>query len=79
MFGRRRKAAEVRQNLVGNSIGVVGRERGNSLVETVAEADNTIIVIYSLNQNISKVVGQKNNLQAMQVRFPPRPVGISLN
>ena len=61
MFGRRRKAAEVRQNLVGNSIGVVDRGQGNSLAGTVAEACNTIIVIYSQNQNISEVAGQKNN------------------
>ena len=45
MFGRWRKVAEVRQNLVGNSIGVVGREHGNLLAGTVAEAGNTIIVI----------------------------------
>ena len=62
MFGRRRKAADVRQNLVGNSIGVVGRERGNSLAGTVAEAGNTIIVIYLRNQDIGEVAGQKNNL-----------------
>ena len=30
------KAAEGHQNLVGNSIGVVGGERGNSLAGTVA-------------------------------------------
>ena len=47
MFGRRRKAAEIWQNLVGNSIEVIGEERGNLLVGTVVEAGNTIIVIYS--------------------------------
>ena len=61
MFGRRRKAAEVWQNLVGNSIGVVGGEWGNSLVGTVVEAGNTIRVIYSRNQNIGEMAGQKNN------------------
>ena len=38
--------AEVRQNLVGNSIGVVGNsigEQGNLLAGTVAEVGNTII------------------------------------
>ena len=79
MFGRRRKAAEVWQNLVGNSIGVVGGERGNLLAGTVVEAGNTIIVIYSQNQNIGKAAGQKNNLQATWVRSPPRPVGVSFN
>ena len=79
MFGRRRKAAEVRQNLVGNNIGVVGGERGNLLAGTVTEAGNTIIVIYLQNQNIGEVVGQKNNLQATRVRSPSRPVGVSLN
>ena len=61
MFERWRKVAEVRQNLVGNSIGVVGGEQSNSLVGTVTEANNTIIVIYSRNQNISEAAGQKNN------------------
>ena len=61
MFGRWRKEAEVRQNLIGNSIGVVGGERGNSLAGIVAEAGNTIIVIYSRNQNIGEAAGQKNN------------------
>ena len=42
MLGRRRKVAEVWQNLVGNSIGVVSREQGNSLARTVVEAGNTI-------------------------------------
>ena len=49
MFGRRRKVAEVWQNLIGNSIGVVGREQGNSLARTIMEADNIIIMIYSQN------------------------------
>ena len=71
--------AEVRQNLVGNSIGVFGGEQGNSLAGTVAEAGKTIIGIYSRNQNIGEAAGQKNNLQAMRVRSPPRPVGVSLN
>ena len=71
--------AEVRQNLVGNSIGVVGRERDNSLAETVAKVDKTIIGIYSRNQNIGKAAGQKNNLQATRVQSPPRPMGVSLN
>ena len=71
--------AEVRQNLVENSIGVVGGERGNSLVGTVPEASKTIIGIYSRNQNIGKAAGQKNNLQATRVQSPPRPVGVSLN
>ena len=43
------KAAELRQNLVENSIGVVGGERGNSLARAVAEAGNAIIVIYLRN------------------------------
>ena len=64
--------AKVRQNLVGNSIGIVSGERGNSLAETIAEAGNTIIVIYSRNQNIGEAAGQKNNLQAMRVQSPPR-------
>ena len=38
--------AEVRQNLVGNSIEVFGGEQGNSLAGTVAEACKTIIGIY---------------------------------
>ena len=79
MFGRRLKVAEVRQNPVGNSIGVVGGERGNLLAGTVAEASKTIIRIYSRNQNIGEAAGQKNNLQATRVRSPPRPVGVSLN
>ena len=79
MFGRQRKVAEVGQNLVGNSIGVVGGEQGNSLARTVAEAGKTIIGIYSRNQNIGEAAGQKNNLQATQVRSPPRLVGVSLN
>ena len=79
MFGRRLKAAEVWQNLVGNSIGVVGGEWGNLLAGTVADADNTIIVIYSQNQNIGEAAGQKNNLQTTRVRSPPRLIGISLN
>ena len=53
--------AEVWQNLVGNSIRIVGGERGNSLAGTIAEAGNTIIVIYSRNQNIGEAAGQKNN------------------
>ena len=64
MFGRRRKVAEVRQNLVGNSIRVIGGERDNSLARIVVEASNTIIVMYSRNENIGKAAGQKNNLQA---------------
>ena len=79
MFGRWRKAAKVRQNLVENSIGVVSGERGNSLVGTVAEAGNTIIVIYSQNQNIGEAAGQKNNLQATRARSPPWHVGVFLN
>ena len=79
MFGRWRRAAEVRQNLVGNSIGVVGGEWGNLLAGTVVEAGNTIIVIYSRNQNIGEAAGQKNNLQVMRVQSPPQPVGVSLN
>ena len=71
--------AEVRQNLVGNSIGVFDGEQGNSLARTVTEAGKTIIGIYSRNQNIGKAAGQKNNLQAMRVRSPPRSVGVSLN
>ena len=71
--------AEVQQNLVGNSIGVVGGERDNSLAGTVVEACKTIIGIYSQNQNIGEAAGQKNNLQATRVQFSPRPVGISLN
>ena len=72
MFGRQRKAAKVRQNVVGNSIGVVGGERGNWLAGIVAEAGNTIIVIYSRNRNISEAAGQKNNLQATQVLSSPK-------
>ena len=49
MLRRRRERAEVQQNLVGNSIRVVGGERGNLLARTVAEAGNTVIVIYSQN------------------------------
>ena len=71
--------AEVRQNLVGNSIGVFDGEQSNLLAGTVAEAGKTIIGIYSRNQNISEATGQKNNLQAKRVRSPPRPVGVSLN
>ena len=71
--------AEVRQNLVGNSIGVFGGEQGISLAGTVAEAGKTLIGIYSRNQNIGEAAGQKNNLQATRVRSPPRPVGVSLN
>ena len=71
--------AKVWQNLVKNSIRVVGGERGNSLVETVVEVGKTIIGIYSRNQNIGEAAGQKNNLQATRVRSPPRPVGVSLN
>ena len=67
-FERRRKVAEVRQNLVGNSIGVFGGEQGNSLARTVAEADKTVIGIYSRNQNIGKAAGQKYNLQAMRIQ-----------
>ena len=79
MFGRQRKVAEVRQNLVGNSIGVVGGERSNLLAGTVVEADKTIIGIYSQNHNIGEAAGQKNNLQATRVRSSPRPIGVSLN
>ena len=79
MFGRRWKVVEIRQNFVGNSIGVVGGERGNLLAGTVVEADKTIIGIYSRNENIDKAAGQKNNLQATRVRSPPQPVGVSLN
>ena len=57
--------AKVRQNLVGNSIGIFGGEQGNSLAGTVAEAGKTIIGIYSQNQNIGEAADQKNNLQAM--------------
>ena len=71
--------AEVQQNLVGNSIGVFGGKQGNSLAGTVVEAGKTIIGIYSRNQNIGEAAGQKNNLQATQIRSPPRPVGVSLN
>ena len=71
--------AEVRQNLVGNSIGVFGGEQGNSLAGSVAEASKTIIGIYSQNQNIDEAAGQKNNLQVTRVRSPPRPIGVSLN
>ena len=71
--------AEIRQNLVGNSIGVFGKEQGNSLAGTAAEAGKTIIGIYSRNQNIGEAAGQKNNLQATRVRSPPRPIGVSLN
>ena len=79
MFGRWRKVAEVQENLVGNSIGVVGGEQGNSLAGIAAEASNTIIVIYLRNQNIGEAAGQKNKLQATRVRSPPWPVGVSLN
>ena len=79
MFGRRWKAAEVWQNPVGNSIGVVSGEWGKSLARIVAEACNTIIVIFSENQNIGEAAGQMNNLQATRVRSPPRLVGVSLN
>ena len=71
--------AEVWQNLVGNSIGVVGGERGNLLGGTVVEAGKTIIGIYSRNQNIGEAAGQKNNLQATRVRSPSRLIGVSLN
>ena len=54
--------AKVRQNLIGNSIGVFGGEQGNSLAGIVAEAGKTIIGIYSRNQNIGEAAGQKNNL-----------------
>ena len=79
MFGRRLKVAKVRQNMVGNSIRVVSGEWSNLLAGTVAKVGNTILVIYSRNQNIGKAVGQKNNLQAMWVQSPPRPVGVFLN